>query len=114
MPWTPQEAVVAIVSNAMFADGSVTAEEHDELHRTIRDLPGLSRREDVTRTLKTVNERARKDGPDAVLDAAIQATPLEWRRKVYTITKQLTVADGSESEDEADLLVRLRREFGLN
>jgi tellurite resistance protein len=107
------EALVAIASHAVFADGMVTAEEQEDLCGYLASVPGLGDPGTVEQALRHVSQRIRGDGEESVLAAAIRATPAAWRPRVYAVAARLIRSDGDTSTQDSELLHRLRDEFGL-
>jgi hypothetical protein len=110
---SPQEAVAAIASHCIEMDGMVTLEEHDALRAALGQVPLMGGPAQVRAVLHRVGERMRREGPESVLDAAIQATPPTWRTQAYDMARRLVQSDGQLDDEDSELLQRLRDEFRL-
>jgi len=111
--FSPQEAMAAIARHCIEMDGMVTTEEQEALQAALSRVPLMGGPAQVQDALRTVNERLRKDGPEAVLEAAIHATPTGWRPHAYDVAMRLVGADGDVADDDQALLDRLKRDFRL-
>lgn len=110
-PLSPGQAVAAIASHAVFGDGSVTAEEQETLEECLGDFHELWKQESRQDALDAVSQRIRKQGSDAVLEAAIASVPHHLQGPLLETVRELVESDGRSSDDEDDLLSMLSAHF---
>lgn len=110
-PLTAGQAVAAIASQAVFGDGSVTAEEVEMLKARLGGFTQLWTAESVDAAMKVVGERMRHQGVDAVLTEAVATVPRHLQQPLLGTVRDLVQSDGSASADEDELVARLNAAY---
>ena len=111
----PAESFTAITLLAIAADGYVSADESRVLNSTLSRLRMFrSYSNDV---IGAMMDRLlgiiRRQGPDALLKAAIAGLPDDLRDTVFAVTLDIMLADGEVAPEEEELLNKLHRALEL-
>lgn len=104
--------MAAIATQAVYGDGSFTAEEQDALRATLGEFPELWEGETMDSALKVVGDRVRRQGIDAVFAEAVATVPRHLQQPLLVTMRGLVNSDGAASADENDLLAALNTAFG--
>ncbi|HUR67767.1 MAG TPA: tellurite resistance TerB family protein [Candidatus Thermoplasmatota archaeon] len=109
-PLTPAEAFVGIAFCAAYSDGTMGAEEDQELSEQLQSCHALVDLDeaDLRAAMMKVDAIARKHGDAALLAHAAAALPPELRETAFCLGAELVVADGEFAREERSFLERLR------
>ena len=105
--WTIPEAFLCLLLEAAFSDGSLAAEEREEIAALVKRSRTMKRLspQQMSAVNQTVNERMRerKEG----LREACLALPADMRLSVYAHCVDIVLADRQLRETEEDFLNRI-------
>lgn len=110
---TPEEAGVAICLMTMYADGE-PSEEEIELLSSYLEGAELIEKAELDAVIEKVNGIAQQEGPGALFNAAVAATPEELVPDIYQLALYIAAGDGTITEDEAEYAELLGEALGLS
>lgn len=110
---TPVEAGVAICLMTMYADGEPSDEEIELLNSYLEGAE-LTQEADIDVVIEKVNGIAKREGPGALFNAAVEAIPEELVADIYELALYIAAGDETITEDEAEYAELLGEALGLS
>lgn len=115
IPWTPQDALVAIMIATSASDADIRTSELVTIQRIVNHFPVFAdfdqdRLAQVSTTVFELFEV--EDGLDAMFELVLEALPDKLYETAYAMACDVAAADGALYESELELLAEIR--YALN
>ena len=109
------DALVAVAFCAAYADGTMDAEEDEELTEQLQSCRALSALDEpgLREAMMKAESIARKHGDEALLVQAAAALPAELRPTAFYLAVDIVVADDEVDSEERGFIAALQEKLGV-
>jgi len=116
-PWTPQDALIAIMIATSASDENIRTSELVTIQRIVNHLPVFAdydtdRMSVVSQTIFDLLEE--EDGLDALFALVREALPEKLFETAYAMACDVAAADGMLNDTELEMLAEIRYELAID